>query len=181
MPESETGTWRSETKLIRAAGAVGPWDPVDWQMLFMPATSLLEIFLPGTLVYLALFVLLRVVLKRESGTLGMTDLLVVVLIADAAQNAMADDYRSIPEGILLVAVVVGWAWGIEALGYHVPAVERLLRPRPLPLVKDGTPIRENMRKELVTLEELRSQLREQGVEDWPRSRSREWSPTGASA
>lgn len=60
---------------------------VEWAKMLIPDTPLLEIFLRGSIVYLALFFLLRVVLKRESGTLGITDLLVVVLIADAAQNA----------------------------------------------------------------------------------------------
>lgn len=59
---------------------------LDWKNIFLPGTPLLEIFLKGTLVYLSLFLLLRVVLKRESGTVGVTDLLVVVLLADAAQK-----------------------------------------------------------------------------------------------
>ena len=40
--------------------------------------------------YLALYFLLRFVLKRQAGALGVADVLVLVLIADAAQNAMAD-------------------------------------------------------------------------------------------
>ncbi len=48
--------------------------------------------------YLALFLVLRLVLKRESGALGVTDLLVVVLIADAAQNAMGDGERHESKG-----------------------------------------------------------------------------------
>ncbi len=63
---------------------------VDWAKTFLPNTPLLEIFLRGSLTYLALFFLLRIVLKRESGGMGVTDLLVIVLIADAAQNAMAE-------------------------------------------------------------------------------------------
>ncbi len=45
-----------------------------------------------------------------------SDLLIVVLIADAAQNALADDYRSIPDGVLLVAVLVFWAHAVNWLG-----------------------------------------------------------------
>ena len=151
--------------MTTSAGTTGPWGEVDWEAVFVPQTPLLEVVVRGSLVYLAVFALMRFVLKRETGGLGITDVLVVVLIADAAQNAMADDYRSVPDGVLLVAVVVAWAWVINALGYRFPGVQRLVRPRPLLLVKDGEPILRNMRREFVTLEELRSHLREQGVED----------------
>jgi uncharacterized membrane protein YcaP (DUF421 family) len=138
---------------------------VDLAALFVPETPLLEIFLRGTAVYVVLFLLLRLALKRQSGAVGMTDLLVVILIADAAQNAMADDYHSITDGIVLVATILFWAYAIDWLGYHVPAIERLVHPLPLPLVANGRLLRGNMRSELITYEELMSQLRAQGVDD----------------
>ena len=70
---------------------------IDWKAVFVPTVSLLEIVLRGTLVYLLLFFVLRV-LRREAGALGISDLLVVVLIADAAQNAMGSEYKSVTEG-----------------------------------------------------------------------------------
>lgn len=138
---------------------------VDWKAMLVPDTPLLEIAVRGTLVYLSLFLLLRVILKRESQGLGVTDLLVVVLIADAAQNAMADDYRSIPDGILLVAVILFWAWFLDWVSFRSPRLDRLLKPQKLPLVRDGRRLRKNMAKELITEEELDSQLRLQGIED----------------
>lgn len=137
---------------------------VDWEALFVPNEPLAELILRGSIVYLALFLFLRIVLKRESGTLGVTDLLVVVLIADAAQNGLAGGYESIPEGLILVAVILGWSLAVNWVGYHVPAIGRLVHPQPLELVRDGEMIRENMRRELITREELLTQLREQGVE-----------------
>lgn len=137
---------------------------MDWDATFIPQTPLLEVVVRGTAVYLALFLLLRLVLKRQSGGMGVTDLLVVVLIADAAQNAMADDYRSVPDGILLVAVIVFWAFVIDWLGFHVPLLERLVQPPALPLVKDGQLLRRNMRRELITEEELMSQIRLHGAD-----------------
>jgi uncharacterized membrane protein YcaP (DUF421 family) len=114
--------------------------------------------------YLALFLLLRFVLKRESGTVGITDLLVIVLIADAAQNAMANDYKSLPDGLLLVATIVFWAYFLNWLAFRVPSIRKLVTAPPLELVRDGRAIPQNLRRELVTHEELISQLRLQGVE-----------------
>jgi uncharacterized membrane protein YcaP (DUF421 family) len=138
---------------------------VDWQGVFLPNTPLLEIFLRGTIVYLALFLMLRVVLKREAGTVGITDLLVVVLLADAAQNAMADDYKSISDGLVLVATIVFWAYALNWLGYRFPAIQRMVHPPPLLLVENGQMLPRNMRKEFITGDELLSMLRQQGIED----------------
>jgi uncharacterized membrane protein YcaP (DUF421 family) len=138
---------------------------VDWHDMLVPDTSLLEIFLRGTLVYLSLFVLLRVVLKRQRGGVAFTDLLVIVLIADAAQNAMAGNYTSVPDGLLLILVIVGWAYSLDWLGYRVPWVQRLVHPKGVYLVRNGQLVRRNLAKENVTDDELWSQLRSQGVDE----------------
>lgn len=140
------------------------FDPVDWQSVLVPSRPLLETIVRGTLVYIAVFLLLRIVLKRQSGTVGVADLLVVVLIADAAQNGMAGDYRSVPDGVILVAVILFWSYAFDWLAYHLPWIGRFVYPPPLELVKDGKILWKNLRRELVTMEELKSQLREQGIE-----------------
>ena len=83
------------------------WFQVNWERAFLPQTPVLELIIRGSVIYLVLFALLRVILKRQSGTLGLTDLLVIVLIADAAQNAVANEYRSITEGLVLVTTISG--------------------------------------------------------------------------
>ncbi|HEX8200236.1 MAG TPA: YetF domain-containing protein [Isosphaeraceae bacterium] len=137
---------------------------INWAKVLYPDTPLIEIFARGTLVYLALFLMLRFVLKRQSGVVGVTDMLVVVLIADAAQNAMAAEYTSVTDGVLLVGTILFWSYALDWLGYKSPKLERLLRPPPLPLVKNGRMIRRNMRMELITEDELLSMLRQQGIE-----------------
>jgi uncharacterized membrane protein YcaP (DUF421 family) len=143
---------------------------VNWQDVFVPDVPLLEIVVRGTLVYLALFLLLRVVLKRQSGNLGVTDLLVVVLIADAAQNAMSSTYKSVPDGIVLVATIVFWSYALDWLSYHYPSFGRLIRGAPLELIINGKVNRQNMRRELITMDELMEQLREQGINELARVR-----------
>ncbi len=137
---------------------------IDWRSAFVPTMSLAEIVLRGTLVYVLLFFILRV-LRREAGALGISDLLVVVLIADAAQNGMAGEYKSVTEGAVLVGTIAAWDYFLDWLGFKFPAVGRLLRPAPLVLVKDGEAMRRNLRRELISMDELMSQLREQGVEN----------------
>ncbi len=123
---------------------------IDWAKMLFLDTPVLEIFIRGSAIYLALFFILRLVLKRQAGAVGVTDLLVIVLIADAAQNGMADDYHSIPDGILLVATIIFWSYALDWLGYRFPWFQRFVHPPPLPLVRNGELLWRNMRKELIT-------------------------------
>ncbi len=136
---------------------------IDWHALFVPNTSLAEVILRGTLIYLLLFFLMRF-LRREAGQIGIADVLVVVVIADAAQNAMAGPYNSVTEGVVLILTIVAWDYALDWLGANVPAFGRLIHPKPLLLVKDGRMLLRNMRRELITQDELHSRLREEGIE-----------------
>lgn len=136
----------------------------DWQELFIPVHPIPEIILRGTITYIMLFLILRFLLKRQSGVIGIADLLVIVLIADAAQNAMASEYKSITEGAILVLTIVFWNYAVDWLGFRFPALQRLTRPPPLLLIQDGKMLIRNMRQEMITTEELSSQLRQQGIE-----------------
>lgn len=138
---------------------------MDWKSLFSFDIPIGEIIVRGSITYIALFTLLRVVLKRQAGSLGMTDLLLITLIADASQNAMAGEYRSVPAGIALVSTIIFWTYAFDWLGYKSTWFNRLIEPSPLPLIRDGKMLRRNMRQELITEEELLSQLREQGLDD----------------
>jgi uncharacterized membrane protein YcaP (DUF421 family) len=138
---------------------------VDWKGIFSLDVPVAEIFVRGSLLYLILFLLLRFVLKREAGKLGLADVLLIVLVADASQNGMTGDYRSLTDGIVLVTTLVFWNYALDWLGYRFPFIGRLVHPPPLLLVKNGRLLRRNMRQELITEEELRGLLREQGVSE----------------
>jgi uncharacterized membrane protein YcaP (DUF421 family) len=114
--------------------------------------------------YFVIFVLLRVVLRGRTGGTTMSDLLVLVLIADAAQNAMADEYMSLASGSLLVATIIGWSFALDWLAYRLPTVGRIVHPEKTPLVQNGRLIRPALRRELITENELMSEIRLQGVE-----------------
>jgi uncharacterized membrane protein YcaP (DUF421 family) len=138
---------------------------LDWQELFEPKHSLLEMVLRGSLIYLAVFVLLRIDLRRQVGSLGTTDILVIVLIAEVAGNVISTDSKSIVEAVVLIATVLFWSFMLEWMQYHYPWLERLLQDRKLKLIENGKMLHRNMRSEFITREELHSQLRANGVED----------------
>ena len=138
---------------------------VDWHSFFSPSVGYLDLVLRGTAIYLGLFALLRILVRRHIGTLSLMDLLLIVLIADAAQNAMASEYRSVPEGLVLCGTLIAWNYLFDWLAYRFPAIRRILEPSPLLLIRDGKLQRRNMRQEYISREELQSYLREHGIED----------------
>jgi uncharacterized membrane protein YcaP (DUF421 family) len=114
--------------------------------------------------FFAMYTLLRV-FRRQSGSVGIADLLVIVVIADAAQNGMAGDSKSVTEAVLLITTIVIWDWFFDWLGFKSTFFSRILEPHGLLLVKNGRMIRRNMEKELISEEDLFSQLRQQGIEE----------------
>ena len=136
----------------------------DLAALFRFGVSPLELVLRGTLMYWFLFLLFRFVLRRDVGSLAMADVLLLVLIADASQNAMAGGYQSVTDGIILVCTIAGWNYLLDWSAYRWAAVRRFVEPGPLPLVRDGRVLRANLRRELISIPELMAKLREAGVE-----------------
>jgi len=138
---------------------------VNWEQILGFDTPVLEIFIRGTLMYLALFFLMRFIRRRQSGGLGITDVLVIVLLADASQNGMAGNYQSVSDGLLLVGTIIFWSYALDWAGFHVPRMRRLIEPPPVPLIRDGQLLRRNLYREQITEDELMSQLRLQGIDD----------------
>jgi uncharacterized membrane protein YcaP (DUF421 family) len=131
---------------------------------FIPDVSPFEMVVRGVIMYLAIFVLLRVVLRGRTGSMTTSDVLVLVIISDAAQNAMSSSYTSITDGIVLVATIVGMSFLIDWLGYHVAFMRRFVHPERKPLVVNGRVMRKNLARELMTEDELMTQLRLQGAD-----------------
>jgi uncharacterized membrane protein YcaP (DUF421 family) len=133
--------------------------------LFAVHVSVPELVLRGTLVYWLLFLIFRFVLRRDVGALGVADILLLVIVADAAQNAMAGGYDTFAEGAILVLTIVAWNWLLDFLAFHFAPVRRFASPSRLTLVSRGIPNLRHMRREYISLSELKEKLREQGVED----------------
>jgi uncharacterized membrane protein YcaP (DUF421 family) len=124
----------------------------------------LELVLRGSAMYWLLFLLFRFVLRRDTGSIAIADILLLVLIADASQNAMAGGYTTLGEGAVLVATLVGWNWLMDWAGYRFNAVRRFVEPPPVVLVRHGRLVGRNLRSEMVTIPELMASLRAHGID-----------------
>jgi hypothetical protein len=124
-----------------------------------------QLMLRGSVMYWVLFLMLRFVMRREVGGVGIADILVLVLLADASQNAMAGEYTTIAEGVVLVATIVGWNVLFDWLAFRYQGFARFVEPPAVTLVRNGRVLHRNLRREFVTLDELMSKLRTQGIDD----------------
>jgi uncharacterized membrane protein YcaP (DUF421 family) len=137
---------------------------MNWHSIFTPSIPLYEIALRGTLIYWFAFLLMRIS-RRGAGQIGLTDVLIVVMLADAAQNGMASTSNSVTEAMVLMGTLVAWDYLFDWLGATFPWCERILRPSPLMLIQRGRILRHNMKKELLTMDELMGLLRQHGIDD----------------
>ncbi len=138
---------------------------MDWSEVFGLSVSPLELVVRGTAMYFFLFLIFRVVVKRRVGAVGMGDILVLVIVADAAQNGMAGEYRSVTDGCILVATIVGWNTLVDWLTYRSPRLQKILEPPPLLLVQNGRVLWHHLRHEFMSEQDLQTKLREHGVTD----------------
>lgn len=137
---------------------------MDITEVLSPSVTVTELLVRGTLVFLGLMLCLRLVGQREAGGLGLTDLLVVVLIVDAASSGLTGDTDTIGDGFILVGTILFWSVALDAVSYRWPRLGRILKARPKPLIEDGRLNRRVMRRELMTDVEVFAQLRLHGVE-----------------
>lgn len=140
-------------------------DHSDLLDIFAMTMPILELFVRGSVMYWFLVLVFRLILRRDVGSMGITDFLFVVLLGDAAQNGMIGEATSTTDAVVLISTLVFWNVLIDWASWRFPAVEKLLASQRLVLVRDGKCQRRNMRREFITDAELMSKVREQGLED----------------
>ena len=138
---------------------------LDWAGMFTFTMPPLELVIRGALTYLFLFCLFRFAVRRDTGGLGLSDLLVLVIIADAAQNAMAGEYTSIVDGFVLIGTIIGLNLLLNWLSFRYPLFRRFALASPICIVRDGVKQEAALKRELITDEELLAMLHEHGVDD----------------
>jgi uncharacterized membrane protein YcaP (DUF421 family) len=136
---------------------------MDWVGLFEPH-RVAENVVRASAVFLLLFALLRILPNRKTGNVGPADLLVLVLLATMVNGAVNRDVSSITDAAVMVATLVTWSLIIDILANRVPFLRRLLHSEPVEVIRAGEILVRNLRREFMTEDELRAQLRLQGIE-----------------
>lgn len=133
--------------------------------LFDMTTPWYEILLRTFVVYLTVLVLLRLAGKRELGQMTPFDLVVILVIANAVQNAMTGGDNSLTGGIVAATTLTVVNIGVGRWGSRVPFFRRLVASEPTLLLRDGKPLQEALDKERIDVQELEMAARQHGIAD----------------
>ncbi|MBF6598668.1 MAG: DUF421 domain-containing protein [Fermentimonas sp.] len=138
--------------------------PDNWQSVFIPEYAILELVVRGIILYFFILFMLRVLTRRTTGELTAMDLVFVLLLAEAASHAMGD-FTTIGDGIVMLLVFMLCNYVVNQLTYHSKFFQKLFEHSPVQIIDSGKLNLKNMRRELLTKDELMSHLRENGIED----------------
>ena len=133
--------------------------------IFSFSVSPWEIVIRGSLMFWFLFVIFRFLLRRDVGSMEVGDILFIVIVADAAQNAMSADASNIADGMLLVGTLVFWNLVLDYLSFRFSFFRKFAVAPSIVLVKDGILQWRNMRREFITKDELLAKIREEGLQE----------------
>ncbi len=133
--------------------------------LFNPGTPLLQIVLRCIVIYLILLTALRVTGKRQLGQFTPFDFTVLLLVANAVQNAMIGPDTSLVGGIIGAGTLLALNYGVGILVARYGLFQRELQGDPTVLVENGQLIMGNMRRERVDPNDVLMAMREHGVDD----------------
>ena len=133
--------------------------------MFDLGSPLWQIVVRSALVYAAVFVGLRLMGKRQLGQMTLFDLVVIILIANAVQNAMVGPDTSLQGGIVAASVLLAANFVVSRLRLLNPRFERLLEGSPTLLIRDGAFVIKNLRREGIQVAEVETGIREHGLAD----------------
>jgi uncharacterized membrane protein YcaP (DUF421 family) len=127
--------------------------------------GLLVIFLRTLIVYLVLVLAIRAFGKREIGQMTAFDLVVILMISNAVQNAMTGPDTSVTGGVVAAFTLLLANWGLARIAERSTMFHRLFLGEPTLLIYNGKMLTDRMRREGVDQEELLMAAREHGMDD----------------
>ncbi|HEY2492225.1 MAG TPA: DUF421 domain-containing protein [Paenibacillus sp.] len=130
----------------------------------MPADISIYIF-RTLLLYLLIFLTLRVMGKREIGKLSIFDLVISIMIAEIAVFVLEDIKRPLYEGIVPMATLVVVQVLIAYLSLKNRKIRQLFDGKPTVLISDGNIHRDAMKKQRYNLDDLMFQMRGQNIDN----------------
>jgi uncharacterized membrane protein YcaP (DUF421 family) len=123
----------------------------------------MDIVARATVIFLVVFVVLRVVGRRELGNLEPFDLILLVVLGDLVQQGVTQSDYSVTGAIIAILTIAVLTVLVSYLGFRFRRLRPLLEGEPIILFADGRPIERNMRRERITLDDLAAEARLQNL------------------
>ncbi len=123
----------------------------------------MDILIRATIIFWALYVLVRLLGKRELAQLTPFELIVLIATGDLIQQGVTHNDFSMTGAILAVTVFAFWASVLSWVTFISRRAERFLDGEPNVIIKDGKLMRANLRRDRITMQEIESELRLAGI------------------
>jgi uncharacterized membrane protein YcaP (DUF421 family) len=131
----------------------------------------MDIVIRATVIFVALYLLVRLLGKRELAQLTPFELIVLVVTGDLIQQGVTHNDFSLTGSILAVATFAFWASVLSWTTYLSRRAERVLDGIPRVIIRDGQLLGDNVRRDRLTTAEIESEMRLAGI---PRIADVEW-------
>ena len=136
--------------------------PQVFEEMFDLAMPWWSFVLRACIVYFVLLAMIRASGKRTMGQFTPFDMLLVVLLGNAVQNALLGKDTSVGGGLLLAVTLIALNWTVGLVSARSLKVESLIEGSPVLLARDGTVYKNVLRKELISRADFDRALREAG-------------------
>jgi uncharacterized membrane protein YcaP (DUF421 family) len=123
----------------------------------------MDIVLRAIVIFALLYVLMRVIGRRELSALEPFDLILLIVVGDLVQQGLTQDDYSLTGALLAIGTIAVLVLMVSFLNFRFPRLRPLLDGEPIVIVQDGKPIDKNMRRERITLDDLASAARLQNI------------------
>ena len=123
----------------------------------------MDIVVRAIVIFTLLYVLMRVIGRRELSALEPFDLILLVVLGDLVQQGLTQDDYSMTGAILAVGTIAILQVSVSWANFHFPKLRSILDGEPLVVVQDGKPIEKNLKRERVTLDDLAEEARKQNI------------------
>jgi uncharacterized membrane protein YcaP (DUF421 family) len=123
----------------------------------------MDIVIRGIIVFVFLYVLMRIVGRRELSSLEPFDLILLVILGDAVQQGLTQDDYSLTGAILAVGTIAILQVSVSWANFKFPKLRSVLDGEPVVIIQDGKPIEKNLKRERVTLDDLAEEARKQNI------------------
>jgi uncharacterized membrane protein YcaP (DUF421 family) len=135
------------------------------QELFLTDIPWWSLLIRAIVAYVGVLLLLRISGKRQVAQMGMAEFVALLLISNAVQNSMNGGDNSLVGGLILASVLIVLSYGFQYVTYRSRKLEQLIQGRPTLLIHRGRILHDRLKRELLTVRELRAILRKQGIHD----------------
>jgi uncharacterized membrane protein YcaP (DUF421 family) len=123
----------------------------------------MDIVLRGIFVFVFLYVLMRMIGRRELSSLEPFDLILIIVLGDLVQQGLTQDDYSLTGAFLAIGTIAILQVTVSYANFRFPKLRPVLDGEPIVVVQDGKPIERNLKRERVTIEDLASAARQQNI------------------